>query len=236
MNVILISGKIGSGKDTTASMVSRLLTMQGYNSNVQNLSRPLKRVVAYLKGEDEGLFDDRSGKDSNGKDQDLNRQLLVAVGKAAASVDPDIFSRWTFNEFVTINAGQRLAKFKSGIGIVSDLRLKRELNYFDTMANVYVIRLKGSLAPSTNPEMLEAIIETDLDHLDGLCCAEPCQIDGEAADSFYGDHISAFRLKPTDPERFPELTEQDIERNKTFNIMFIERAVFKAIDKFKKTK
>ena len=125
MKVILLSGKIGSGKDTVAGVLTRLLKERNYNVELFAFADPLKHSVAYLRDESRNLFYSRQGKDGSGhEDQDIRRQLLVAIGEAACEIDPFIFCRKT----KAIMENQQVRGSKQ-IFIITDLRKETELNF-----------------------------------------------------------------------------------------------------------
>lgn len=201
MKVIMISGKIGSGKNTTAAIIKRLLEEQGYTVILKALAEPLKKAVAYMRGEKEGLFHDRNSKDKD--DDSLRRKLLIGVGEVMTNNDSHVFARWVFDA-----AKEEIGSKKKHILIITDLRKASELFYYQACAINYTIRLKGSFVPYTNPEIAKANIECELDHLDDLL-----QNDGVLC---LGDSISV--LKPYCTNSNTGLSDKDIERNKQKNI------------------
>ena len=219
LKVILISGKIGSGKDTTANMLHRILKEQGNSPVVRNLSAPLKKAVAYITGEDEGLFYSRTHKGGEQDEKDRRRRLLVDVAAAVNNVDCEAFSKFTFNEM------RHSCKHKDSIGIISDLRHKHELDYFEKHCNVFVVRLVGSFEPCTNEEVANSPSETELDYLDKLLYAgntvafsnNKCAIDLYCTNSLIDQHAS----------------ESTMANRKAINVSILTEVAVNAIDYFK---
>ena len=219
LKVILISGKIGSGKDTTANMLHRILKEQGNSPVVRNLSAPLKKAVAYITGEDEGLFYSRAHKGGEQDEKDRRRRLLVDVGKAVTNVDTDAFSKFTFNEML------HSCKPKGAIGIVSDIRHKAELDYFEKHCDAFVVRLVGSFEPCTNEEVANSPSETELDYLDELLI--PGTNIGLAGNKM------AIQLHCTNSLIDKHASELTMANRKAFNVRILEEVAMNAIGHFK---
>lgn len=211
MKVILISGKIGSGKDTTANIIHRLLTEQGKKPVTRNLSFPLKKAVAFMRGEEEGLFYSRDHKGGELDFEDKRRRMLVDVGNAMGEIDPYVFSKFTFKEL------QHSCKESKNIAIISDLRLINELDFFEDRCDCYIIRLKGSFEPCSNPEVASSPSETELDYLDFLL--------KDDEDIKMIDSRCIIQLKCTDPKVDPSLSETQIINNRAFNVTLLQTAI-----------
>lgn len=165
MKLVLISGKIGSGKDTTCGVLTRLIQQQGYTVKSLAFADVLKRAVAYVRREGIELYYSRAGKDSD--DGGTRRRLLNAVGKAFNQIDPGIFVRFALQDIREDGSNRSKTVY-----IITDLRLKEEiLGVFDErkpLDDITVIRLIGSFEPCPNPEVANSVIETDLDFLDTI--------------------------------------------------------------------
>lgn len=221
MKVILLSGKIGSGKDTVAGVLTRLLKERNYDVKLFAFADPLKYSVAYLRDKSRDLFYSRQGKDGSGhEDQEIRRQLLVAIGEAACEVDPFIFCRKT----KAIMENQQVRGSKQ-IFIITDLRKETELNFAIDNFQQYIIRLKGSFEPTTNKKIANAPIETELDYLDDT---EPNYYIG-TNQHFVSNDLSVINLKDV---REGKVAPEDIEPNKRYNIQLLDHILDVAIENF----
>lgn len=166
MKIIAISGKVGSGKDTTANILHRLLKERGYGVKSFAFADRLKQAVAFISGEDIGVFYSREGKD--GKDN--KRKLLNAVGKAIASVEKLTLTLSTYKDIRKFFEGKR-----KQVAIVTDLRLTHEYEYLmnDKDNDVVIIRLKGSFKPCPDEDINKSNTECDLDFLDDIAKDQP---------------------------------------------------------------
>lgn len=160
MRIIAISGKVGSGKDTLAGILTRLLNQRGFSVESFAFADRLKRAIAYMRNEDEGLYYSREGKDGGEAER---RQLLENVGKAACSVDKSIFIRSTYKDMSALLKGKH-----KKVAIITDLRLLHEYNHLitDDVNEVSIIRIKGSFSPCPDEKVANANSECDLDFLD----------------------------------------------------------------------
>ena len=218
MRIIFISGKIGSGKDTTASIVSRLVQQKGYNPVQLHFAQPLKQAVAFMRGENVGLYYNRNAKDGDAETTNARRQMLVNVGAAMTTIDPHVFAKFLINAAKT-----ECRSTKKAVFIVSDLRFKKELQYCIGNSNHYIIRLKGSFKPSKDETILTSKSEIDLDYLDEF---KPVEFD------YYGSSLAVLQLEPTDNEVAPGLTAKEIQDNKVRNALCISQAVDTAFNGF----
>lgn len=215
MKIILVSGKIGSGKDTTVGILTRLLKQKGYNVSFAAYADPLKNAVSYMRNEDKGLYYSRDGKDKD--DDQIRRRMLVAVGEAANKVDPTIFSRFLIDTQKELCKGK-----KNHILIVSDLRKKAEWEHTMSGHPSYTIRLKGSFKPCTIKEIAEAPIECELDFLDERLDGYPCNL---ACD----ERLAVLQPLPTD---VTDVGEEMSNHNKRLNIDYLTEIVDEFIDIF----
>lgn len=214
MKVLCISGKIGSGKDVTASIVTRLLQQRGYSVYQTAYAKPLKHVINYLMNEDIGVYNSGNSKDTERKG--LARRLLVSVGEAATREDIDIFARNVLNEAANAVKGK-----KKTIVLITDLRKRSEWTYTRRNSDCYTIRLKGSFEPCTIPEIANAPIECDLDHLDDF-------INDELVIS---DSLAIFQpLRTSYGKRHVERTDVDLEANKRINLRALNNIIDDVIE------
>lgn len=208
MRVVLISGKIGSGKDTTAGILTRLLKDRGYNVFPIAFADPIKKAAAFLSGEEVGVYYTREGKDGNIDTKDTRRRLIVAIGEGATGVDPHIFARFT------LKAGkEQIGNTKKSILLITDLRKKAELEHVEDNEDTYIVRLKGSFEPTKNEELAKAPIECELDYLDDYITNQ---------NAAWYDNAAILKLRCTIPDRLAEgEKEATINRQRNLELLAV---------------
>ena len=135
LNIILISGKAGAGKDTAAGILNEHLRARENISVISGFADNLKSVLTSR------LFDWDGKKDDNG------RKLLTEIGTDIAhQIDPFLWSRrWLENVQMYFNYRLALAPKKVTsrlFAIAPDWRFPNEAQYLTLQNNVRVFKLR----------------------------------------------------------------------------------------------
>jgi hypothetical protein len=145
---VLISGKAGVGKSTSANYIQVMLDV--FASKIAPIAYGVKRTAYESFGWD-------------GKKDDKGRQLLIDIGQAGRKYNPDIWVEYTFKKFVPLCAD---APFD--LILVDDWRFPNELQYLQSGQEyaIYTIRIEAD-----NRELLKGTPQYDDSSETSLPCA-----------------------------------------------------------------
>lgn len=151
MNIIGISGKKGSGKDTFAQFLKEELEKQlGKTVKVDSFAANLKQCCAILSGQYSCVFYNQNLKDKKANFLSLtNRELMQKFGDLTRSIDKDIWVKSLFNKYID-NPPEYL--------IISDVRFSNEAKLLTCFGDYLLIRIQ-----SDRSILDKHISETELD-------------------------------------------------------------------------
>ena len=151
MNIIGISGKKGSGKDTFAQFLKEELEKQlGKTVKVDSFAANLKQCCAILSGQYSCVFYNQNLKDKKANFLSLtNRELMQKFGDLTRSLDKDIWIKSLFSKYLD-NPPEYL--------IVSDVRFKNEAAHINKLGGI-LIRIESDRVKENYH-----ISETELDN------------------------------------------------------------------------
>jgi hypothetical protein len=110
--VILVSGKISSGKTTSSGILNKLFRDAGYVSTIANFAFGVKRIARLMGW-------------NNVKD-DRGRQLLIDIGMAGRKYDKDTWAKVTFDLYLP-----ETDNYPFDVIIVDDWRFANEGKYLE---------------------------------------------------------------------------------------------------------
>ncbi len=142
MNLYLIAGKAGSGKNEVAHLIKKHLP----NTIITSLSKYIKLFALELT-------------DWDGRDYEKPRAFLQSMGDTLREIDEDFLVKRMKEDLVVY---QKLAIEN----IVIDLRLRHEIEFFKKIENFKVITIQvasSSSARNLNEEEKKHLTEVDLD-------------------------------------------------------------------------
>jgi hypothetical protein len=121
--VILLSGRAGVGKTTTANMLKELFENQGKSADIFPFARGVK-IVAKLMGWD-GIKDDKG------------RELLIGVGNVARAYNENVWARINVEEII-----EGHPKYPLDIVLIDDWRFPNEGKYIEENPLYQVFRVR----------------------------------------------------------------------------------------------
>ena len=147
MNIYLICGKAGSGKNEVANYLANNLE----SSVITGFSKYIKQFALELT-------------DWDGTDSHKPREFLQEMGDKLRAIDPDFMTRRMKEDMMVYE--------KEGIKnvIISDVRLLHEIEYFKKIKkyNVITIRVNSEVSKRVlTEEQKEHHTETELDNYQG---------------------------------------------------------------------
>ncbi len=143
MNIIGISGKKGSGKDTFAKLLQKQLELSTCKSvRIDSFAANLKYCCALISGQPDYLvFYNQDMKDRKaGFLNFTNRELMQKFGDLTRSLDKDIWVKSLFNKYLD-NPPEYL--------IISDVRFKNEAEHIKKLDGV-LIRIESDRVKEDN--------------------------------------------------------------------------------------
>ena len=147
MNIYLICGKAGSGKNEVANHLAENLD----NTVVTGFSKYIKQFALELT-------------DWDGTDSHKPRKFLQEMGDNLRAIDPDFLTK-RMAEDIEVYASQGIQNV-----IISDVRLLHEIEYFKKIKkyNVITIRVNSEVSKRVlTEEQKEHHTETELDNYQG---------------------------------------------------------------------
>lgn len=152
MIIIALKGKNGSGKSTTAALISKALDKRGLSNKVLSFAEPLKKLtnkIVYSGKVEESDWDDRGFKERN--------------RKALEKVAEGIKSSFSFNPFAK-EIRYKLLRPAVNVCIISDLRFYSE--HFELEGFVWGTDDRLIVIEITNPLTQNNPSEYDLDKIE----------------------------------------------------------------------
>ena len=131
MNIIGISGKKGSGKDTFAKLLQKQLELATCKTvKIDSFAANLKYCCALISGQPNYLFNNQNMKDKKAGFLNLtNRELMQKFGDLTRSLDKDIWIKSLFSKYID-NPPEYL--------IISDVRFKNEADYIKDIGGILI--------------------------------------------------------------------------------------------------
>lgn len=131
MNIIGISGKKGSGKDTFAKLLQKQLELATCKTvKIDSFAANLKYCCALISGQPDYLFSNQDMKDKKAGFLNItNRELMQKFGDLTRSLDKDIWIKSLFNKYLD-NPPEYL--------IVSDVRFKNEAAHINKLGGILI--------------------------------------------------------------------------------------------------
>ena len=153
MNIIGISGKKGSGKDTFAKLLQKQLELSTCKSvRIDSFAANLKYCCAVISGQPDYLFCNQDMKDRKaGFLNFTNRELMQKFGDLTRSLDKDIWIKSLFNKYLYLDNPPEYL-------IVSDVRFKNEAEHIKKLDGI-LIRIESDRVKENYH-----ISETELDN------------------------------------------------------------------------
>ena len=151
MNIIGISGKKGSGKDTFAKLLQNQLELATCKTvKIDSFAANLKYCCALISGQPNYVFHNQNMKDNKACFLNLtNRELMQKFGDLTRSLDKDIWIKSLFSKYLD-NPPEYL--------IVSDVRFKNEAAHINKLGGI-LIRIESDRVKENYH-----ISETELDN------------------------------------------------------------------------
>ena len=147
MNIYLICGKAGSGKNEVANYLADNLE----NAVITGFSKYIKQFALELT-------------DWDGTDSHKPRKFLQEMGDTLRAIDPDFMTK-RMKEDIEVYQGQGIENV-----IISDVRLLHEIEYFKKIKKYHVITIRVNSIVSKRvltDEQRKHHTETELDNYKG---------------------------------------------------------------------
>ena len=144
MNIIGISGKKGSGKDTFAKLLQKQLELSTCKSvRIDSFAANLKYCCALISGQPDYLFYNQDMKDRKACFLNFtNRELMQKFGDLTRSLDKDIWIKSLFNKYLYLDNPPEYL-------IVSDVRFKNEAEHIKKLDGI-LIRIESDRVKEDN--------------------------------------------------------------------------------------
>ena len=131
MNIIGISGKKGSGKDTFAKLLQKQLELATCKTvKIDSFADNLKYCCALISGQPNYVLHNQNMKDNKAGFLNLtNRELMQKFGDLTRSLDKDIWIKSLFSKYID-NPPEYL--------IISDVRFKNEADHIKDIGGILI--------------------------------------------------------------------------------------------------
>jgi len=144
--LIGITGSKGKGKTSFASVLTYLLSINGYAATVLHFADYIKKVARECFGRHIGKI--------HGKLNKKDRELLCAIGDKLREIDPNCL----------VKVVERRVNTTQGFIIVADVRLKREEEMIHRLGGI-VVRIESDLYKRGEDYLKDHLTETEIDHV-----------------------------------------------------------------------
>ncbi len=141
--VIGITGSKGKGKTSFASVITYLLSINGYAATVLHFADYIKRVAKECYNREIGSV--------HGKLSKKDRELLCRIGDGLRSIEPNCL----------VKVVERKIKENRGFIIVADVRLKREADMIKRLGGK-IIKIQSDIFGRKENYMEDHLTETEV--------------------------------------------------------------------------
>lgn len=141
--VIGITGSKGKGKTSFASVLTYLLSINGYAARVLHFADYIKKVARDCYNREIGSV--------HGKLSKKDRELLCKIGDALRGIDPNCL----------VKVVEREIKESKGFIIVADVRLKRESDMIKRLGGI-VIKIESRIYSRKENYLEDHLTETEV--------------------------------------------------------------------------